>query len=170
MNSPAWTPALLCQPPGSQSNASRERARACLVLVRAMAEGVLPTVPPTIIPLTFLRPFFKRKAATKSPCPVHRAEAQSAQRKNFAKNAQFFGIALLQRSFFLLCTALRSVSITHSRKDFFAQRRRENQARRFCLVFLCALCASARDVPSARFWAAVGRAASPRLRVSATLR
>ena len=36
------------------------------------------------------------KAATKFPCPVHRAEAQSAQRKNFAKNAQFFAIALLQ--------------------------------------------------------------------------
>jgi hypothetical protein len=37
------------------------------------------------------------KAATKFPCPVHRAEAQTAQRKNFAKNARFFGITLQRR-------------------------------------------------------------------------
>jgi hypothetical protein len=37
---------------------------------------------------------WRGKAATKSLWPVPRAEAQSAQRKNFAKIAQFFGIAL----------------------------------------------------------------------------
>jgi hypothetical protein len=100
---------------------------------------------------------------------VHRAEAQSAQRKNFAKNAQFFGIALQGRKADLACKTRspngERPSASEDRFFLFAVQCRRSL--HFWQNFFSACSAPLRDYRAKGILVAAGRAASSRLRVFA---